>query len=57
MLTITNGSKPSKTATNRRIQKQRELRGLFEYNLTGQELDSYVKKEIEHIVNKPVPSV
>lgn len=29
------------------FKKQRELRGLFEYNLTGQELDSYVKKEIE----------
>ncbi|KLN46900.1 tricarboxylic transport membrane protein [Providencia rettgeri] len=29
------------------FKKQRELRGLFEYNLTGQESDSYVKKEIE----------
>ncbi|MEQ5209152.1 tripartite tricarboxylate transporter substrate-binding protein, partial [Proteus sp. fly-1067] len=29
------------------FKKQRELRGLFEYNLTGQELDNYVKKEIE----------
>ncbi len=29
------------------FKKQRELRGLFEYNLTGKELDSYVKKEIE----------
>ncbi|WP_368920844.1 Bug family tripartite tricarboxylate transporter substrate binding protein, partial [Providencia vermicola] len=29
------------------FKKQRELRGLFEYNLVGQELDNYVKEEIE----------
>ncbi len=28
------------------FKKQRELRGLFEYNLTGNELDEYVKKQI-----------
>ncbi|AJJ18068.1 MULTISPECIES: Bug family tripartite tricarboxylate transporter substrate binding protein [Yersinia] len=29
------------------FKKQRELRGLFEFNLTGKELDVYVKKQIE----------
>ncbi|WP_145551403.1 Bug family tripartite tricarboxylate transporter substrate binding protein [Yersinia intermedia] len=29
------------------FKKQRELRGLFEFNLTGKELDMYVKKQIE----------
>ncbi len=28
------------------FKKQRELRGLFEYDLTGNELDEYVKKQI-----------
>ncbi|WP_443256008.1 Bug family tripartite tricarboxylate transporter substrate binding protein [Xenorhabdus sp. IM139775] len=28
------------------FKKQRELRGLFEFNLTGKELDSYVKKQV-----------
>lgn len=30
------------------FKKQRELRGLFEYNLSGPELDAYVKKEVEN---------
>ena len=30
------------------FKKQRDLRGLFEYNLTGPELDAYVKKEVEN---------
>ena len=29
------------------FKKQRELRGLFEFNLTGSALDSYVKKQVE----------
>ncbi|MGD9425437.1 Bug family tripartite tricarboxylate transporter substrate binding protein [Pantoea sp. NSTU24] len=28
------------------FKKQRDLRGLFEFNLTGQALDSYVKKQV-----------
>ncbi|WP_145475788.1 Bug family tripartite tricarboxylate transporter substrate binding protein [Yersinia similis] len=29
------------------FKKQRDLRGLFEFNLSGKELDSYVKKQVE----------
>jgi len=29
------------------FKKQRDLRGLFEFNLTGKELDAYVKKQVE----------
>ncbi|TDB53615.1 Bug family tripartite tricarboxylate transporter substrate binding protein [Photorhabdus khanii] len=29
------------------FKKQRDIRGLFEFNMTGQELDSYVKKQVE----------
>ncbi|WP_316425311.1 Bug family tripartite tricarboxylate transporter substrate binding protein [Klebsiella oxytoca] len=29
------------------FKKQRELRGLFEFNLNGKELDAYVKKQVE----------
>ncbi|TNV21479.1 tripartite tricarboxylate transporter substrate binding protein [Buttiauxella sp. B2] len=28
------------------FKKQRDLRGLFEFNMTGQELDAYVKKQV-----------
>lgn len=34
------------------FKKQRELRGLFEFNLTGKELDVYVKSRSNNIVNK-----
>ena len=30
-----------------RFKKQRELRGLFEFNLNGKELDAYVKEQVE----------
>ncbi|WP_323839061.1 Bug family tripartite tricarboxylate transporter substrate binding protein [Photorhabdus africana] len=29
------------------FKKQRDIRGLFEFNMTGKELDSYVKKQVE----------
>ncbi|NHB93261.1 Bug family tripartite tricarboxylate transporter substrate binding protein [Photorhabdus cinerea] len=29
------------------FKKQRDLRGLFEFNMTGKELDNYVKKQVE----------
>lgn len=29
------------------FKKQRELRGLFEFNLNGKELDAYVKEQVE----------
>ena len=29
------------------FKKQRELRGLFEFNMNGKELDAYVKKQVE----------
>jgi putative tricarboxylic transport membrane protein len=29
------------------FKKQRELRGLFEFNVNGKELDAYVKKQVE----------
>ena len=32
-----------KTSANRGVQKQRDLRGLFEFNLNGKQLDEYVK--------------
>lgn len=35
------------------FKKQRELRGLFEYNISGPELDRYVKKEIEQYREQP----
>ncbi|WP_315310671.1 tripartite tricarboxylate transporter substrate binding protein [Pantoea vagans] len=35
-----------KMAETPEFKKQRDLRGLFEFNLTGQELDSYVKKQV-----------
>ena len=28
------------------FKKQRDLRGLFEFNMTGQQLDEYVKKQV-----------
>ena len=28
------------------FKKQRDLRGLFEFNLTGKPLDEYVKKQV-----------
>ena len=35
-----------KMAETPEFKKQRDLRGLFEFNLTGQALDSYVKKQV-----------
>lgn len=35
-----------KTSANRGVQKQRDLRGLFEFNLNGKQLDEYVKKQV-----------
>ncbi|OCA54823.1 Bug family tripartite tricarboxylate transporter substrate binding protein [Photorhabdus namnaonensis] len=29
------------------FKKQRDIRGLFEFNMTGKELDNYVKKQVE----------
>ncbi|AUQ26126.1 tripartite tricarboxylate transporter substrate binding protein [Dickeya zeae] len=34
-------------ATTDEFKKQRDLRGLFEFNLTGQALDAYIKKQVE----------
>ncbi len=34
------------TPANRRFKKQRDLRGLFEFDMTGQQLDDYVKKQV-----------
>ena len=28
------------------FKKQRDLRGLFEFNMSGQQLDAYVKKQV-----------
>lgn len=36
----------NKLAQSDEFKKQRELRGLFEFNLTGPELDSYVKQQV-----------
>jgi putative tricarboxylic transport membrane protein len=33
-------------SADRGVQKQRELRGLFEFNLSGEALDAYVKKQV-----------
>jgi putative tricarboxylic transport membrane protein len=33
------------TATEE-FKQQRDLRGLFEFNLTGKELDTYVKNQV-----------
>ncbi|AHG18791.1 tricarboxylic transport membrane protein [Chania multitudinisentens RB-25] len=35
-----------KTMVTDEFKKQRDLRGLFEFNLTGQELDTYVKNQV-----------
>ncbi|WP_075181346.1 tripartite tricarboxylate transporter substrate binding protein [Pantoea sp. 1.19] len=35
-----------KLAASDEFKKQRDLRGLFEFNLTGEALDSYVKKQV-----------
>jgi len=33
-------------AQTEEFKKQRDLRGLFEFNLSGKELDSYVKQQV-----------
>lgn len=35
-----------KLVTTKEFQQQRDMRGLFEFNLFGSELDSYVKKQV-----------
>ncbi|ACS86358.1 Bug family tripartite tricarboxylate transporter substrate binding protein [Musicola paradisiaca] len=35
-----------KLAATDAFKKQRDMRGLFEFNMTGQELDAYVKKQV-----------
>ena len=35
-----------KMAQTEEFKKQRDLRGLFEFNLSGKELDSYVKQQV-----------
>lgn len=36
----------AKLAQTEEFKKQRDMRGLFEFNLTGKELDAYVKKQV-----------
>ncbi|NYY80450.1 hypothetical protein DMH27_10710 [Raoultella planticola] len=46
MLTTSGGSRSSTSFSRPRSSKQRELRGLFEFNLSGEALDAYVKKQV-----------
>ncbi|SUG59526.1 putative exported protein [Salmonella enterica subsp. arizonae] len=45
---ITSGGwTPSRSSSKTdEFKKQRDLRGLFEFDMTGQQLDDYVKKQV-----------